>query len=435
MRRAINILVLLLLCFPAFGQTEQINREVEIYFRHNSFAIDLNYRQNRATLDEISDLISTLHDDSAYQIDRIEVNSYTSPEGGKQLNDLLSINRTNSLYDHLTRQMLLPDTLIVKNNSGTDWDGLHELIEASDLKYRDAVLHILDNTPEETWVRVRPNDRWLTLVDSRNKHLADLQGGVPYQDMFANIYPKLRRGSVVTIYYHTIAPIVAKEDPILAASPALFPDSEPTLDQLYIPEQQSSVEYIRKPLLAIKTNLLFDVATVLNISAELPIGNRLSLAGEWVFPWWTWDDGTPESLRHRLQLLYGNIEARYWFGSRTDREVLTGWYAGLYTGGGKYDFEYDRTGVQGEFFVAAGLSAGYAHSINKMNTLRMEYSASLGVIQTNYRDYNAIYADTYDEKWHPIRRSTGTYTYVGPTALKVSLVWMLYYNKKKGASK
>lgn len=189
------------------------------------------------------------------------------------------------------------------------------------------------------------------------------------------------------------------------------------------------VLYERKPILAFKTNLLYDAATALNISMEVPLCPRVSLAAEWIFPWWVYDNGKPNSARSRTQLLYGNLEARYWFGDRTDKEVMTGWFAGLYGGGGKYDFEYNKTGVQGEF-ISAGASFGFAHSINKKNTLRMEYSASLGYMKTNYRNYDAIYGGGVDDKWHPIRRSTGRQSYIGPTAVKVSFVWMLYYTRK-----
>lgn len=429
---------LLVLCFSAYGQTEKQTEKqtegVEIFFYHNKYDINLDFEQNRATFKHLFDFINKIESDTLLTLSKIEIDSYTSPEGGKHLNDKLSINRTHSMYEYFSKEVSLPDSLITIKNSATDWVGLRELVESSDMKYADEVIEILDNVPEETWKRVNPNDRWLTLVDSRNKHLADLRGGEVYRYMFSNVYPKLRRGSVVTVYFKSIIPPVVAE-PVKAIEPepevvAVVPTPAPVVEPVPV------IEYERKPLFAVKTNLLFDLATVLNISLEVPLGQRFSLSGEWTFPWWTWDDGTPSSKRHRLQLLYGNLEGRYWFGSRDDRPILTGWYAGLYTGGGKYDFEYDRKGVQGEFFVAAGATAGFAHSINKKNTLRMEYSLSAGVLKTDFRDYTAIYADGYDFKWHPIRKSTGEYTYFGPTSVRVSLVWMLYYNKqKKGATK
>ena len=92
---------------------------------------------------------------------------------------------------------------------------------------------------------------------------------------------------------------------------------------------------------------------------------------------------------------------------------MTGWFAGRYVGGGLYDFEYKAKGYQGEFFIAGGLSGGYAHTINKSGTLRMEYSLGIGYMQTDYRKYEAFYSEnhqceiTKQHNWHPVRQESG----------------------------
>lgn len=176
--------------------------------------------------------------------------------------------------------------------------------------------------------------------------------------------------------------------------------------------------WIRKPLLAVKTNLLFDVATAMNVEVEIPIGRRWSIAGEYIFPWWLW-----EGRQYCLQTLSGNLEGRYWFGDREERPQLTGWFAGLYAGAGYYDFELGDHGYQGEFYIAAGLGGGYAHTINRSGTFRMEYSVGVGYLNTKYRRYTP--SQDADERWHLIRRSSGNITWVGPTRARVSLVWMI----------
>ena len=75
---------------------------------------------------------------------------------------------------------------------------------------------------------------------------------------------------------------------------------------------------------AIKTNLLYDAASVLNIGIEAPIRDRWSVAFDWVCPWWS----SYERQKY-LQLLYGSLEGRYWFGNREDKLQLTGWFAGI----------------------------------------------------------------------------------------------------------
>lgn len=172
---------------------------------------------------------------------------------------------------------------------------------------------------------------------------------------------------------------------------------------------------------AIKTNLLFDVATVLNIEAEFPIKNRSSILAEWNFPWWV-----AKNNGSALEVLSGSLEYRYWFGNRTIRPKLTGWFAGAYAGGGLYDLQWNNNGYQGEFFISAGLSGGYAHTINKKETLRMEYSLGVGYLETDYRYYEGRRDNKY-----LVWQYDGRQWWLGPTKAKISLVWMIQKNQNK----
>lgn len=191
-----------------------------------------------------------------------------------------------------------------------------------------------------------------------------------------------------------------------------------------IPLLEKQVE----PLFALKTNLLFDAATLINVELEVPIKNRWSIAGEWIFPWWKNCNGKEDSKRNRTQFLNGNIDLKYWFGNREKYRVLTGWFASVYVGGGIYDFERDGIGYQGEFFIAAGVSGGYAHSIGK--NLSMEYTLGIGYLQTHYRYYKACWG--VDERWRAVRKNSSTFTWIGPTKAKVSLVWLINHKVRKG---
>ena len=180
--------------------------------------------------------------------------------------------------------------------------------------------------------------------------------------------------------------------------------------------------------IALKTNLLYDIASALNIEIEAPLGKRWSIAGEYIFPWWLWEDK-----QYCLQVLSGNLEGRYWLGDRREKQPLTGAFVGLYAGGGYYDIEWGDKGYQGEFFIATGLSGGYSHSISKNGNWRMEYSLGIGYLQTKYREYEP--QKGIDEQWRLIRRTNGKYAWFGPTKAKISLVWMidLGFLKKGGA--
>ncbi|MFR9592890.1 MAG: DUF3575 domain-containing protein [Rikenellaceae bacterium] len=443
MKKVISILLMLLLCFPAYSQdasltdsqTEQKSKQIEIYFDLNSYVIDPEYQNNGENLIELSNLITQLQSDDLVTISSIEINSYASPDGGRHYNEKITKNRTNSIYNYLLETTSIPDSIIVKKNAGIDWEGLQHSVEASTMKHRDEILYILKNSPIETWSKVNPNDRWLTLTDSMNKQLMDFKGGEPYRYMKEEFFPQLRRSSIATIYFKATAPAIVDNKNIdILQSEQLYtsqPSQEESAPEGVIeniapihtdPEDinNNQQDDIKTPLFALKTNLLYDIALMPSIEVEVPIGKHWSVAGEWIFPWWTTSDNA-----YALQMLSGQIEGKYWFGDRTNKPQLTGWFAGLYAGGGLYDLQWDGNGYQGEFFIASGLSGGYAHTINKSGSLRMEYSLGFGYLKTNYRYYEGMQDNEYLVWQHD-----GNYTWIGPTKAKVSLVWML--GKKGG---
>ena len=56
-------------------------------------------------------------------------------------------------------------------------------------------------------------------------------------------------------------------------------------------------------------------------------------------------------------------------------------------GGGKYDLQWKTNGYQGEFFIAAGFSYGYAHKLSRH--LHLEFNIGIGLLRTDYRHYHA----------------------------------------------
>lgn len=184
-------------------------------------------------------------------------------------------------------------------------------------------------------------------------------------------------------------------------------------------------------VVALKSNLLYDLVAAPNIALEVPMGDRWSVAGEWIFPWWTTCNSDAEdNPRNTYQLLNGNLELKYWLGDRSRRDLLTGWSVGLYAGGGLYDLEYETKGYQGEFFIASGVMCGFAHPINSSRSLRLEYSLGVGFLQTDYRYYEEHYG--VNGEWHTIHMLSGRYSWIGPTSAKVSLVWLLNSRDKRG---
>ena len=190
-----------------------------------------------------------------------------------------------------------------------------------------------------------------------------------------------------------------------------------------------------KPLLAVKTNLLYDAATLLNLGIEVPIGRNFSIAADFAFPWWR-----VRSRDVTIQLLGGTLEGRYWFKSKRRPDMsaspLTGFFVGVHAGAGLFDFQLGKwtggNGVQGEFYLMGGVSGGFAHRISP--SLRMEYSIGFGYAQINHRDYISVKDTKFGDikvlpyPWE-VKRTSGLL----PTKASVSLVWMI--SSKKGGER
>ncbi len=400
-------ILLFVCCGSGFAQSSTIG--VDVYFRQDVYVIEEDVKENKTKLQDLASILNRITTDSLSYIESIEINSWTSPEPSVAYNKTLSQRRSESIRQHILQNFQkIPDSLIVANGNGIAWDRLRDLVDISDMQYRDEVLSILDNVPEETWRRVKPTDRWQTLVDSRLKRLMDLRGGRPYNYMYDHIFPELRYGSLITIHYREI-PLI--EQPQHEAFNSLPPEVEITIPNLE-PDPTG-------PVIALKTNLLFDAVTALNVELEVPIGRRWSVAGEWIFPWWVTSDNG-----NALEILSANIEGRYWFGERDDRPYLTGWFGGIYAGGGLYDLQYQNNGYQGEFYIAAGLGLGYAHLINKSGSLRMEYELGFGYLNTEYRYYEGMQDNKY-----LVWQYDGRYSWIGPTRARASLVWFIDFKR------
>ena len=169
-------------------------------------------------------------------------------------------------------------------------------------------------------------------------------------------------------------------------------------------------------MLALKNNLLYDLALAPNIEIEIPIGKRWSVNMEYKSPW-----RSNSSKEICYQLISGGIESRYWLGNRELHNRLNGHFFGLYAEGGIYDFQFKGDGYQGKYYGAAGFTYGYSTSVSRH--LALEFSLGIGYLTTEYQKYTPYEGSL-------VWMSSGNYTFIGPTKAKISLVWVI--TKKRG---
>lgn len=215
------------------------------------------------------------------------------------------------------------------------------------------------------------------------------------------------------------------------------PKPEPVIESEPETEAKPETQRVRTPLFALTTNLLYEtggaIATgfhtvPLTVGYEIPIGQHFSIQSNYTVttPWHAWNSNA-----ECAELMHWDLGARWYpggsfrkpFTPKAGRRVLDGWYASLSAGMGYYDFEHNGKGYQGEeILVSAGL--GYGLCFNDHWSLN--FGLGVGPMYTRYRYYEGR-----SNNEHLMYRYSGTFSYFGLTDAKVTLTYLMYYNKKQ----
>lgn len=413
MKKQIAIYICLLWAGIAacYGQEKEgwtLKHSEVLYFGFDRADIDSEFADNRKTLDALDKLLSDTVFSS--RIDSIHIYAYASPEGRRLYNEALSYRRAQAAKEYLTQTYpMLNESHIHLFPKGEAWDGLWSLIVwDTQMPERQELMMIMSQVED---------------TEKRKRLLKFLNGGRAYKYIEKHVLPRLRNAAICTIWMTPDADKAALTRRTLPVS--IAKETTPASERPIAPRPEGmKMNHIpRKPLLALKTNLLFDAALIPNIEIEVPVSKRYSLNGELMFPWWLAKDN-----KYCLQVLGGGLEARYWLGNRDNKYALTGHFLGLYAGGGKYDLQWQEEGYQGEFFIAAGMGYGYTTRITR--NLRLEFNLGVGLLQTDYRHYH-MRSNYQTLLW----QNNGNYTWLGPTKAKISLVWLLQRKMKKGGKR
>lgn len=177
---------------------------------------------------------------------------------------------------------------------------------------------------------------------------------------------------------------------------------------------------------AVKTNLLYDLVLTPNIGVEVSLGEKYSVAANWMYAWWHED---AEKWYHRTY--GGDVELRRYFGtkgskgsnsgkkssSRKNNSALQGFHVGVYGQMLQYDFEWGDKGYLADTWSwAGGIAAGWSKGIGKH--LNLDFTLGVGYLTGEYEEYKPI-DDCY------VWQATKVRHWIGPTKAEVSLVWLI----------
>lgn len=384
--------------FPATAQDNRsVADEFRITFPVNKSVLDCEYRYNAQAFARLDSLLAVRGD---VYVDSVVVVSKSSPEGRYNGNVSLSERRSLAIYDYIAETHPELISRVRYSAQRESWDEFRQML--------------LDDPTLSSYAR----ERALAIIDAdmpSDAKKARLYQLPEYQYYLKYYFPAIRFSAIVVMFDR--AAIEGPQVPVQETSGLLQEDFTVPVEEIELSRPRLVIPPLtqRRMLAAVKTNLLYDVVTVLNFEVEVPIADRYSVMVEDVFPWW--ETGN----KYCLQMWEIGIEPRIWLRAWDPAGVkkLRGWFAGLYAMSSKYDFQIDRNlNYQGEYW-SAGVSAGYTMPIGRRKRVNLEFSVAAGFLQTDYRHY--MPTESYDKLIRD-RYRVGKASYFGPTKAKISLV-------------
>lgn len=419
----------LLLLFSPLALTAQENEpksaELSILFPAGSVTVDMSYMGNGDRWNAFERSFLANFGGKNISNLRLDIYSGASPEGIPSRNKWLAENRGRAVR-HLIRQRLGQGIHnIVIHNEGARWDGLYDLIMASNESWKNDVLRIIEEPASNN-----ENQR-----DPRETKLRRLRNGQVWREMEPYL-AQLRTGANAVLSYEGRTDTIIQRDTvvIVANKPMAIADTTyhyhyDIYQQPYSHKAKVSVRdsitaiQVQYPAWAIKTNVLMWAFGAPNVQCEIPLfhGNQWSLEAEWVFPWFVWGNNT-----RALEIQNLGAEIRYWLGDRKRHPMLQGFHIGAALALGYYDLETKESkGYQGEY-LNFYFNIGYQYRLNEH--WAFDASVGVGLLSSKYRQYygSSVYPDNHLEEHddHLVWKENGSLLWPGICHAGVTLSYM-----------
>ena len=107
-----------------------------------------NYRNNKAEIAKILNVMDSVRNDSDTTIKKVLLKGYASPEGPYANNRRLAKERTDALRNYVAKQENSLAKLMDVDFEAENWEGLRLYVEESNLDTKGAILEIIDSNLE-----------------------------------------------------------------------------------------------------------------------------------------------------------------------------------------------------------------------------------------------------------------------------------------------
>lgn len=378
--------------------TSALADRLSIRFPLDSVTIHPELGNNASELEKIRKGLERVSRDSSAVLKRLTVKGYASPEGRYDHNAFLAQGRTQSIADYVVHRFGVDRSQVQVEYEPEDWEGLTAWL-------RDAPESVLPHRSELIAIATS------TMEPDEKEREMKTRYPEEFRYIVRNAMPTLRHTDYRIEYNHRdMVEHLGETDTVWHIRPAGV-----------VPTPVAPRVKTFRTVMAVKTNLLFDVALAPNVEVEFTLDKkyRWSLMAEYWTPWYVWHHNS-----RAYEIQTWGLELRRWNGKcRERRPALTGSFWGLYAAFARYDLEWNSTGDQGEAY-SLGITYGYSWPIHRH--WNFELSASIGAFYGPRRHYDGEFNDT-----HLIWKHNGTTFFAGPTKLKASLVWLIGKKRKE----
>lgn len=364
-----------------WASAEESVTEICFDFRVNKTAIDSIYGDNAEEMRRLAEFADLLKNDSLVSIVSVSFCGTASPEGSDGLNVRLARSRRQTVEALVCSLIDIPDSIISRKDNHIRWGHLREMVAASSLDYKDAVIDIIDCEPE--LVEYRKG----AFIDNRVLKLQKLDGGKRWGEINRLFFRQMREACAVFVTLRREPepepePVPAVTAPIEIPAPTERPDTVCGLEKNTEMTDIIPVEVaeVCRRNFYVKTNGIGLAMAIFNVAVEADINCRWSVAVP--FQWSGWDYFSSTT---KFRVLGVQPEIRYWA-----NDSHYGWFAGAHIGvawyncavsNGNYRIQ-DRNGNRPAW--GGGVAAGFRMPLGDTGKWRLEFSAGAGVYSLHY---------------------------------------------------
>lgn len=330
-------------------------------------------------------------------LDSVHVWGTASPDGRVNSNLALADRRMNSLADYLSDSVGVPSDLIVRRGSLVSWDEFRAIAAEGKIPMSQRVYQIASTGSDNSQAD----------VSRRMARLKSLDNGRVWRVLARDIFPRLRRGAVVSITTRETVTPPAAPDTAITSEPA--PEPEPDPEPEPEPEPIEVIETLPaapRTLTSsctrgwhISTNVPALGMAIANISGHYDFACRWSAALSLYYSGWNYGTST-----RKFRTFIFRPEVRYWL-----RDGHSGLFVDGHLSMAAYNFampswHYRVQDVDGDHpALGVGIGIGYRLPLGLSGRWAVEAQLGAGLYHLRYDRFenrpNGPLVDTRSRTW------------------------------------